>query len=329
MLRTKRGPLFVLAALAAALAFTVVTADARPKGGFGSRGSKTYSTPAPTATAPNAARPMDRTMTQPSQARPGTPATAGQASSAARPGGLFGGGMLGGLAAGFIGAGLFGMLFGHGFGGGLGGIASMFGLLLQVGLVVIVGMLLWRWWQRRNGVEPATATGPSLRQGLNGGGHDQRPSPMLGGLFGGGSSAQTAPPVQTIELAPEDFTTFEKLLGDVQTAYGKEDLGALRSHVTPEMLSYYSDELAHNASNGDVNQISDVKLLQGDLSEAWREGNDEYATVAMRYSLNDRIVARDDGKLIEQLPSEATELWTFRRARGGQWLLSAIQQTEQ
>ena len=152
---------------------------------------------------------------------------------------------------------------------------------------------------------------------------------MLGGLFGGGSSAQTAPPVQTIELAPEDFTTFEKLLGDVQTAYGKEDLGALRSRVTPEMLSYYSDELAHNASNGDVNQISDVKLLQGDLSEAWREGNDEYATVAMRYSLNDRIVARDDGKLIEQLPSEATELWTFRRARGGQWLLSAIQQTEQ
>src|SRR6187431_1689598 len=196
MLRTKRGPLFVLAALAAALAFTVVTADARPKGGFGSRGSKTYSTPAPTATAPNAARPMDRTMTQPSQARPGTPATAGQASSAARPGGLFGGGMLGGLAAGFIGAGLFGMLFGHGFGGGLGGIASMFGLLLQVGLVVIVGMLLWRWWQRRNGVEPATATGPSLRQGLNGSGHDQQPSPMLGGLFGGGSSAQTAPPVQ-------------------------------------------------------------------------------------------------------------------------------------
>ena len=128
--------------------------------------------------------------------------------------------------------------------------------------------------------------------------------------------------------APEDFNAFEKLLGDVQTAYGKEDLNALRARVTPEMLSYYSDELAHNASNGDVNQISDIKLLQGDLSEAWREGNDEYATVAMRYSLNDRIVARDDGKLIEQLPSEATELWTFRRASGGQWMLSAIQQTE-
>jgi predicted lipid-binding transport protein (Tim44 family) len=331
MLRTKRGPL-LLVALAAALALTVVTADARSKGSMGSRGSHTYSAPPSTATTPNTARPMDRTMTQPTQARPNTPATAGQASPAARPGGMFGGmfggGLLGGLAAGFLGAGLFGMLTGSGFMGGMGGFASMLGLLLQIGLVVVIGMLLYRWWQRRNGVEPATAGGPSLRQGLHGNGQDQQPSPMLGGLFGGSSAQSAPPPGQPIELKPEDFNAFEKLLGEVQTAYGKEDLNALRSRVTPEMLSYYSDELAHNASNGDVNQISDIKLLQGDLSEAWQEGNDEYATVAMRYSLNDRIVARDDGRLIEQQPSEATELWTFRRARGGQWMLSAVQQTE-
>ena len=51
-----------------------------------------------------------------------------------------------------------------------------------------------------------------------------------------------------------------------------------------------------NASRGVVNQISDVKLLQGDLSEAWSEVNDEYATVAMRYSLNDKIVDRASGR---------------------------------
>jgi predicted lipid-binding transport protein (Tim44 family) len=129
-------------------------------------------------------------------------------------------------------------------------------------------------------------------------------------------------------LQPSDFDAFERLLGDIQTAYGKEDIDALRSQVTPEMLSYYSEELAHNAKNGDVNQISDVKLLQGDLAEAWREGNDEYATVAMRYGLNDRIVARDTGRVIDQLPSEVTEYWTFRRPRGGDWKLSAVQQTE-
>jgi len=322
MLRNYRR-FFALAAMLAALSLTVLSADARPSSSFGSRGSLTYSAPPPTATAPNAARPMDRTMTQPNQARPN--ATTG-AASAARPGGLFGGGLLGGLAAGFIGAGLFGMLFGHGFMGGMGGFASILGLLLQIALVVIVARLAWAWWQRRNGNEPATASGPSYRQGLNGG--QDQPSPMLGGLFGGSSQANAPQPPagEPIELQPDDFSAFEKLLGEVQTAYGREDLGALRSRVTPEMLSYYSDELAHNASNGDINQMSDIKLLQGDLSEAWREGNDEYATVAMRYSLNDRIVARDSGKLIEQLPGEVTELWTFRRARGGQWILSAIQQ---
>jgi predicted lipid-binding transport protein (Tim44 family) len=260
-------------------------------------------------------------MTQPSQAQARPNTTPGFA----RPGGFFGGGLLGGLAAGFLGAGLFGMLFGHGFLGGMGGFASFIGLLFQIVLVVIVARLAWAWWQRRN--ETATAGGPSYRQGLQGG--DDRPhqQSMLGGLFGGGSQANNAPQGEPIQLQPDDFTTFEKLLGDIQSAYGREDLSALRARVTPEMLSYYSDEMAHNASNGDVNQISDVKLLQGDLSEAWREGSDDYATVAMRYSLNDRIVARDGGKLIEQLPSEANELWTFRRTRGGQWLLSGIQQT--
>jgi predicted lipid-binding transport protein (Tim44 family) len=307
-----------LAAMLAALSFTVVTADARPSSSFGSRGSRTFSAPPPTATAPSAARPFDRTVTQPSgQTRPTTPTTPGFA----RPGGFFGGGLLGGLAAGFLGAGLFGLLFGHGFLGGMGGFASFLGLLLQIILVVIVARLAWAWWQRRNAT--AAAGGPSLRQGLNGG--DDRQS-MLGGLFGG-SSANSAPQGEPIQLQPDDFNTFEKMLGEIQTAYGREDLSALRSRVTPEMLSYYSDEMAQNASNGDVNQITDVKLLQGDLSEAWREGSDEYATVAMRYSLNDRIVARDSGKLIEQLPSEAAELWTFRRTRGGQWLLSGIQQT--
>src|SRR5262249_21723302 len=123
------------------------------------------------------------------------------------------------------------------------------------------------------------------------------------------------------------FNTFEHLLGEIQTAYGAEDLNRLRNRATPEMLSYFSEELAANASKGVVNQISAVKLLQGDLAEAWREGDTDYATVAMRYSLNDRIVERDGGQVLQGGPDEATEIWTFMRKRGGHWLLSAIQQT--
>jgi predicted lipid-binding transport protein (Tim44 family) len=93
------------------------------------------------------------------------------------------------------------------------------------------------------------------------------------------------------------------------------------------MVSYFVEEMTRNSSQGAVNKISDVKLLQGDLSEAWREGSDDYATVAMRYSLNDTMVDRASGRVLQIEPSEATELWTFRRAGGGHWLLSAIQQT--
>ncbi len=75
-----------------------------------------------------------------------------------------------------------------------------------------------------------------------------------------------------------------------------------------------------NASKGMVDRISDVKLLQGDLAEAWREGDTDYATVAMRFSLNDETLDRDSGRV-------ATEIWTFMRVRSGHWLVSAIQQS--
>jgi predicted lipid-binding transport protein (Tim44 family) len=329
MKRTLLRPLLASLALFAALSFVAIDADARSRGGMGSRGSRTYSAPPPTATAPNSARPIERSMTQPGQ--PGASTIARSPTTpAAQPGGFLSRpGLLGGLAAGFLGAGLFGLLAGHGFLGGLAGLASFFGLLLQIGIIAVVAMLIWRWWQSRS--QPAVASGPALNQAMT----EQRPRPSFGGLGGGlggvgGGGGRGAPVADTpVEPKPEDFDTFERLLGEIQTAYGKEDLNALRARVTPEMLSYYSEELAQNQSNGDINEISDVKLLQGDLAEAWREGNDEYATVAMRYSLNDRIVDRKDGRLIEQLPSEVTELWTFRRAAGGgDWVLSAIQQTD-
>ena len=321
MKRIRLHTLLACLAFVAALSFVAGDADARSRGSFGSRGTRTYSAPPPTATAPSAARPIERSMTQPGQ--PGASTVARGPS--AQPGGFFNRpGLLGGLAAGFLGAGLFGLLFGHGFLGGLAGLASFFGLILQLGIIAIVAMLIWRWWQNRS--QPAYAGGRTLNQAMN----EPRPRSSLGGLGGlGGGLGRPAPAADTpVQPKPEDFDTFERLLGEIQAAYGKEDLAALRTRVTPEMLSYYAEELAQNQSNGDINEISDVKLLQGDLAEAWREGNDEYATVAMRYSLNDRIVDRKDGRVIEQLPSEVTELWTFRRAPGGQWVLSAVQQTD-
>jgi predicted lipid-binding transport protein (Tim44 family) len=310
MIRFSLRKLMAAFAVMLALGMLVSTADARSGGGgsMGSRGSRTFSAPPATNTAPGAASPMQRSITQPSsQPRFGT-------SSPARPG-FFGSGLFGGLAAGFLGAGLFGLLFGHGLFGGLGGFASVLGLILQIGLVVLIGRFLWTMWARRQ--QPATASGPSLR--------DASGSGMGGFGFGGGSAGPTG----NIEVSPADFDAFERMLGEIQTAYSNEDIAAMRGRVTPEMLSYFSEQLSENASRGVVNHVSDVKLLQGDLAEAWREGNVEYATVAMRFHLVDRTIERSSGRLVDgsESPQEVTELWTFMRSGHGNWLLSAIQQT--
>jgi predicted lipid-binding transport protein (Tim44 family) len=312
-------PLLALCAVAAVLAFTLSDADARAGrgGSVGSRGGQTFSSPPSTTTAPSA-RPIERSMTQPGQ--PGGSFAQRPATSSPVSGFLNRPGFLGGLFAGFLGAGLLGMLFGHGFLGGLGGAASMLGLLLQIGIVAAIGYLLWTLWQRRS--QPALASGPALRDYAG-----SRPPMGFGGGSGAPRSSARASGTDEVGLTPDDFNAFEKVLGEVQNAYSAEDLARLRRHVTPEILSYFSEELAANASKGVVNRISDVKLQQGDLAEAWREGDTDYATVAMRFSLNDETLDRDSGRVLQGGPDEATEIWTFMRVRGGHWLVSAIQQS--
>jgi predicted lipid-binding transport protein (Tim44 family) len=299
--------LIALAAIATAL--VLVSADganARAGGGFsgGSRGMRTFSAPSATRTAPSAA-PIQRSMTQPR-------ATSPFGSGASRPG-FFGHGLFGGLAAGFLGAGLFGLLFGHGFFGGMGGFGSLIGLVLQLGLIYFAAKMIFAWWQRRNMPASAYAGGGGAGFGF---------SPLGGAAPGGGAAAS-----EPITIGKSDYDAFERLLGEIQAAYSAEDLNALRAHVTPEMLSYFSEQLSQNASRGLVNKVTAVQLRQGDLAESWREGDSEYATVAMRFGLTDSMVERASGRVVDGgTAEEVTEVWTFVRARGGAWILSAIQQ---
>ena len=98
--------------------------------------------------------------------------------------------------------------------------------------------------------------------------------------------------------------------------------------ATPEMVSYFGEQLAQQVSQGVRNAVTDVSLVSGDLSQAWTEQGRDYATVAMRFSMID--VTRDAaGRIVDGSPTEhvtATEIWTFVRSRGGHWILSAIQQ---
>jgi predicted lipid-binding transport protein (Tim44 family) len=309
----------VVLSLAVPVMFAVSVADARVGGG-GSRGSRTFSAPPPTATAPKAAQPLNRTFSQ-----PGSPGMAAPTAAGAAKGGFFnrpGMGMLGGLAAGFLGAGLLGMLFGGGLFSGLGGLSSIIGLMLQIGLIIIVVRLAMSWWQRRNATAQATAyAGPAPGAAVGPGG----PLNSLRTGTGFGLGSGSAP----LEILPADYETFERLLGEIQTAWSNEDVAKLHTLATPEMVSYFTKDLEENKARNDINKVSDVKLLQGDLAEAWREGETDYASVAMRFSLVDKTLERGTDRLVagSETPIEATEVWTFVRPRGASWELSAIQQT--
>lgn len=309
---------FLVAAFAAlALAFTPGLADARAGNGgsMGSRGGRTWSTPPSTNMAPYSAQPMQRSMTPSAPApSPGYAAPAFGAQRSPFMSGLFGG---------LIGAGLGGLLFGHGLFGGINGIGGFFGFLLQVFLIVLVVRWLYRRFFR--GSQPLFAGAASLFA-RNGPGPGAGPIPA-GGL-GGGRPA--APPAQQVSVAPADYQAFERTLKDVQAAWSANDLAALRALVTPEMVSYFAEQLADYASRGLRNTVTDVRLLQGDLAEAWRENGRDYATVAMRFAMRD-VTHDSAGRTVdgsETEPVTATELWTFARASGGRWLLSAIQQAK-
>lgn len=308
-----------MVAVIAALSVMVVDgAEAKRGMSVGSRGTRTYQAPPSTNTAPSAA-PIQRST---------TPQTTPSASAAQAPRrSFFGSGLAGGLMRGLLIGGLIGLLMGH----GLGGLAGLFGLLLQGALLALVVMLALRFFRRRQPVPAGMASrnaaqgeAPSAPRGAGGLGS------AIPGLGSRAAPASSSPfgPADAVGITPADLDAFERLLGEIQTALGREDEAALRERVTGEVFDFLGEEVRQNMARGVRNEVSEVKLLQGDLAEAWREGPREYATVAMRFSSRDVVVDRASGRFISgdrDRPGESTEVWTFVRELGGPWRLSAIQ----
>lgn len=326
-------------------------AEAAPKAGFGNRGTRTYQAPPSTTTAPGTASPLQRTTAP----QPGQPRAAQPGATGAAPGGLFGG-MGGTLLKGLLIGGLIGALLG----GGFGGLAGVLGLILQV---AVIGLGIWFVMRLiRSRQQPAAAGQAPMGGPLNRGMGEPTPgpqAPMGGGLFGGNAggpapagatalgghagyeSMQEAPapyapaahgPTDEIGLTGEDFEAFERLLGEVETAFGRGDVEELKTLTTMDAHRYLAENIAEIQAAGHVTEIRDVQLLQGDLAEAWREGNVEYASVAMRFSMIDVTRDRTTGAVVDgdpQRPTELTQVWTFVRERSfnrpGDWRLSAMQ----
>ena len=317
---------FAAVFLAISIVLVPVLAEARAGGSYrvgggssfssmGSLGSQTYSN--------SGAAPIQRSVTP--QTTPASP-------YGTQPGyGGYGYGyghpFLSGLAGGFFGSWIGGMLFPHwGMGYGAGGMfGSVFTWLILLGAIWFV----FRLFTRGRGYGGPSLMAPTTI-GYGGGSYGYGPNVGPMSSFPG----YAAPRLTTIGVTQSDYQEFEGLLQGVQTSWTKGDLSAMRHYTTPEMLSYFSEQLAENESQGVANKVENVELIKGEVREAWDEGRLHYATAWMHWRARDYTVRSggnpSTGELIvggdAQHPTEASEMWTFARSPGGRWLLSAVQQ---
>jgi len=273
---------------------------------MGSRGLRTYEN--------NNAQPLGRSVTP----LPQTPAQPGFAPAVP----AYGGGsffqrhpFLTGLTGGLIGS----WLFGHsGFAADGTSTGSAMGTLLEL---LIIGLLIYfavRLFRTR-----------AFSNGWPGGAAVSTPRSV-------GASAAPArrDRGRDINLTDADLSAFQAIHAAVQEAWSAGDLGHFRPLMTSEMLSYFSEELTRNTSQGVQNIVSDVQLVKGELTESWEEGDLQYATAYMRWRAHDYVIRlgrspADPESIVSGNPRvavEAEEVWTFVRRRAGGWLLSAIQQ---
>jgi predicted lipid-binding transport protein (Tim44 family) len=272
---------------------------------LGSRGLRTYEN--------NNAQPLSRSMTPLPQTpvqpglTPAVPAYGGGSFFQRHP-------FLTGLAGGFLGS----WLFGHssyaadGTAGGSG--MGMLLELLIIGLLIYFAVRLFRGRVFSNGWPVGTPFSMPRSAGAS-----AVPARRDRG--------------RDINLSDADLSAFQAIHAAVQKAWSAGDLGHLRRLMTPEMLSYFSEELTRNASQGVQNIVSDVQLVKGELTESWEQGDLQYASAFMRWRAHDYVIRlgqTDDAESIvsgnSRVAVEAEEMWTFVRRRGGDWLLSAIQQ---
>lgn len=327
-MRLKKSGVWTSLLLCGLLVLTPTLAEAAAGGGRsqGSRGSRTYQ--------PSQSQPLERSTTAPQRQAPAAQQQAPQAAPAGmaqqRPSFGMGSPIMTGIMAGLAGSFIGNMLFGGSQAAAqtaqnpeASPTGTFLGGLLPFLLIGGLGFLAFTLFRRRSqgaAMSPqALARGPVDLSGLKGG---------AGGGLGSGYGAAAAP-TSDISIGAADQETFGQLLTDIQSAWGRGDVEALKPLLTQEMATYFAGQLAELKGRGLLNKVEDVTLLNGEGVEAWSETGTDYATARLRWSARDYTVNATTGQVVEgdkSQPIEVEEVWTFARQSGDTWRLSAIQQ---
>jgi len=303
---------FVAVILAVALALSPAAFAKMGSGkSFGSRGARTVD------------RPIERTITPPPAPTPSFQPGPSLAPPLVQPGYSQGSPFLSGMAGGLLGAGIGSMLFGHSAGWAAASeaspVGSLFGLLLQLALV---GGIIWLGVRLFRGATQAAGSPRRQASPL------RQPIDVPYRVVGGSAAALPKPRVaKEFEPSDVDKQAFGTILIDVQKAWTDGDIGALRQLATPEVVSWLADDLSRNVSQGVRNVVDQIGLQKGEVIEAWRDGQIDYATAVLSFTARDFTVS-GAGAVVAgdpHAPTQSTEAWTFLRAPGGRWLLSAVE----
>jgi predicted lipid-binding transport protein (Tim44 family) len=315
--------LAVLIALAIMPVLSVTDAWARAGGGSssGSRGSRSYSSPAKPGGSPVSPSQPSSPAMSPSQPRPGW-------------GGMMGG-MLGGLLLGGL---LGGLLFGGGFGGGIG--------LMEILIVAALAWFAISYMRRR---QAAAAPSGYAMAGGGYGGPGARDDAGMAARYGtgasGGGTATVEPATGPTDLErglghlrqmdgsfdPRAFSeTASDVFFKVQGAWTARDLRSVSAHLTPEMQAQLQRDCDRLRADQKINRLENIAVRSAEVTEAWQETGQDYVTVHFLASLLDYTTDESGARVLEGSRTEPVkfeEYWTFVRPVGpGPFKLSAIQQ---
>jgi predicted lipid-binding transport protein (Tim44 family) len=249
-----------------------------------------------------------------------------------------------GVAGGFVGGMVGNMLFrslgfagsspyyGGGYGGGGYGGPGLFDLLLLGGLAYFG----YRWISRRS----SYAGGYSGAE--YGGGYRQDWPVDSSGRQG---TVTSLPPTQERELdrGVEQIRVLDhnfdpQRFGDqamdfffrLQAAWSTRDLSPMRGELVEEIAVKLQNDIDRLQREHLLNHVENIAVRTCELSEAWQESGQDFATVYFYANCLDYDVNEANGSVVrgsKTEPSKFEEFWTFTRpAGGGSWKLSAITQ---
>ena len=312
------GRIFAVMAAVLFLSITVLelTAEARAGGGrsSGSRGSRSYSSPAAKNTQPSQSRQQMAPAPSPLQQ------SAGGGFMRSMAGGIMGG-LLGGMlfsSLGFAGAGGTGGMNG---GGGIG----LFEIILIGGLCYLIYRFIKK---KREESAPVTINSGYQRGAVT-------PIPT--------TFEPVTPEVNDVATgighvrqmdSSFDETHFNDMVMDiffkVQGAWMNRSLDPVAGLLTDDMRQMMQEDVNRLLQDNQVNRLENIAVRKVEVAEVWQESGQDYITALIYANLLDYTTEATSGAVVagsKTEPVKFEEYWTFTRPVGNnQWRLSAISQ---